>query len=86
MHLLDLKSTNGTFINSRRINTRVLQHHDVISLGNHGIKLVSPVYRARTTSVEPDLAETTTMKTIEEMRHLSAQPDVDIASVEKQEG
>ena len=86
MHLLDLKSTNGTFINSRRINTRVLQHDDVISLGNHGIKLVSPEYRARTTSVEQDLSETTTMKTIEEMRHHKAQADVDIASVEKQEG
>ena len=86
MHLLDLKSTNGTFINSRRVNTKVLQHDDVISLGNHGIKLVSPEYRARTTSVEQDLSETTTMKTIEEMRHHKGQADVDIASVGKQEG
>jgi hypothetical protein len=86
MHLLDLKSTNGTFINSRRIDTKVLQHDDVISLGNHGIKLVSPEYRARTAAVEQDLAETATMKTIEEMRHLKAQPNVDVASVENQEG
>lgn len=86
MHLLDLKSTNGTFINSRRIDTRVLQHDDVISLGNHGIKLVSPGYRARAMPEEQDLADTATMKTVSEMRHLKAQANLDIASVEKQEG
>ena len=86
MHLLDLKSTNGTFINSRRINTKVLQHDDVISLGNHGIKLVSPGYRARTTSIEPDLADTATMKTVEEMRHLKARLDIEIASAEERDG
>lgn len=86
MHLLDLKSTNGTFINSRRIDTKVLQHDDVISLGNHGIKLVSPQYRARTTTVEQDLADTAMMKTVSDMRQLKAQADADIASVEKQEG
>lgn len=73
LHLLDLKSTNGTFINSRRIDTRVLQHDDVISLGNHGIKLVSPGYRARATTKEQDLAETATMKTVSDMRRLKAQ-------------
>ena len=86
MHLLDLKSTNGTFINSRRIDTKVLQHDDVISLGNHGIKLVSPGYRALVTIADQDLAETATMKTIEEMRRLKALPDVDIASGQEVEG
>lgn len=85
MHLLDLKSTNGTFINSRRIDTKVLQHDDIISLGNHGIKLVSPGYRARVTTEEQDLADTATMKTISEMRRLKAQTNTDIASAEKRE-
>lgn len=31
----DLKSTNGTFVNSRRINKRVLRAGDIVTLGKH---------------------------------------------------
>lgn len=65
MHLVDLNSTNGTFVNSRRVQSTVLQHEDVISLGNHGIKLIAPAYRAQAASKESDLAETMVMKSLE---------------------
>jgi len=47
--LIDLKSRNGTFVNSRRIQSKVLQHDDVISLGDHRLKMVYPEER---TSIE----------------------------------
>ena len=40
--LMDLNSTNGTIVNSRRISNQVLMHNDIISLGNHRIKFVHP--------------------------------------------
>jgi len=86
MHLLDLNSTNGTFINSRRIQSKVMRHDDVISLGNHGIKLISPIYRTPDVAEEQDLADTARMKTLSDMRRLRAEANVDIASTEKREG
>jgi type II secretory pathway predicted ATPase ExeA len=86
MHLLDLNSTNGTFLNSRRVQSKVLRHEDVISLGNHGIKLISRTYRTRATTEEKNLADTAKMKTLSDMRHLRAEPSVDIASTDKRNG
>ena len=86
MHLLDLNSTNGTFLNSRREQSAVLRHQDVISLGNHGIKLISRTYRSRAATEEQNLADTAKMKALSDMRRLRAEPNVDIASTEKWEG
>ena len=68
MLLIDLNTTNGTFVNSQRIESTVLRHDDVISLGNHGIKLVAPAYKPEPGATMPDLAETTTMKTLDDLR------------------
>lgn len=65
LHLLDLNSTNGTFVNSVQVETRVLQHDDIISIGNHGIKLKFPLYRRRPAISEPDLGDTVTMRTLD---------------------
>lgn len=37
----DLQSTNGTYINSRRINKYALRDGDVISIGKHNIKYIN---------------------------------------------
>lgn len=66
LHLVDLHSTNGTFVNSRRVRTKVLQHDDVISIGNHGIKLQFPEFRSRPDSEQIDLGKTATMRTLTE--------------------
>lgn len=86
LHLLDLNSTNGTFVNSRRIQDKVLQHEDVISIGNHGIKLICPAYQTRPVSKELDMAETTTMRTLEDLRLSKDEASEDIAGVEQREG
>lgn len=64
LHLVDLHSTNGTFVNSRRISSKVLQHDDVLSIGNHGIKLKFPKFRSRPES--SDLDTTATMRTLKD--------------------
>ncbi len=43
--LLDLKSTNGTSINSRTMSRRRLRHGDVISIGNHRLQYLNPAGR-----------------------------------------
>jgi hypothetical protein len=85
MHLVDLHSTNGTFVNSRRVENSLLGHDDVISLGNHGIKLIAPAYRSKPEDEAFDLAETTTMKTLEDMRRAKGLADDGIPVLREQE-
>lgn len=40
-YVLDLGSTNGTFVNGRRIREHLLRQGDVISIGSHRIRFVS---------------------------------------------
>jgi len=85
LHLLDLNSTNGTFVNSRRSKDKVLRHEDVISLGNHGIKLINRTFRTPSRIEEENLADTAISKTLSDIRRLMAKASIDIASTGKQE-
>ena len=85
MHILDLNSTNGTFVNSRRSQDKVLRHEDVISLGNHGIKLISRIYRTRPAVEEQNLADTAIMKSLSDVRRLTDKAGLDIASADIEE-
>ncbi len=67
--LLDLDSTNGTFVNGERISHRVLRHDDAITVGHHRIKFYDPHAAIRHATYDFDLADTTVMKTIEDMRN-----------------
>jgi hypothetical protein len=40
--LMDLNSTNGTFVNSHRINDQAVVHNDIIVIGNHHIRFIAP--------------------------------------------
>lgn len=86
LHLLDLNSTNGTFVNSRRIQSKVLRHDDIISVGNHGIKLICPTYRTRPVTEELDLAETSTLKTLADIRPPAYEDGEDTTPAETSEG
>ena len=66
--LIDLNSSNGTYVNSRRIKTRVLRHNDVISLGDHRIKLDFARAGSRTDFDDAELADTAKMKNIADAR------------------
>ena len=70
--LMDLNSTNGTYVNSQRISNHVLLHNDIISVGNHGIKFHDPNARDSIKLDGADLADTVVMKTLRDMRKLLA--------------
>ncbi len=76
--LMDLNSTNGTLVNSKRVSNQVLMHNDVISLGHHRIKFHDPYATSRGTLDGADFADTTIMKTLEDMRKLLAQENTEI--------
>jgi len=68
IHLVDLNSRNGTFVNSKRIASRRLRHQDIISIGDHRIKVIDPHSAGRKNIDEQNLADTASMKNIAEMR------------------
>jgi len=68
--LMDLNSTNGTFVNSRRISNYVMRHEDVISLGSFRVKFIHPTADHKVQGDDSGLAETVIMKTLEDMRHM----------------
>jgi general secretion pathway protein A len=70
--LMDLNSTNGTFVNSRRISNHVLIHDDVVTLGHHRIKFHDPCATSRGELAGEEFADTAIMKTLEDMRNLLA--------------
>ena len=70
--LMDLNSTNGTFVNASRVSNHVLVHDDVITVGHHKIKFYDPFSTQRGPVDAPDFADTAIMKTLEDMRTLLA--------------
>lgn len=77
--LSDLNSTNGTFVNSKRVFVHGLRHDDVISLGNHGIKLHDPGCRRRVIVDDAALADTVTMKALRDIRRRYARENVQLS-------
>ena len=75
--LMDLNSTNGTYVNSQRVSNHVLLHDDVISIGNHGIKFHDPNARESIKMDSNDLADTVIMKTLKDMRKLLARENTE---------
>jgi len=71
--LMDLNSTNGTYVNSRKVSNHVMMHDDIVSLGNHSIKFVYPAATIGSQGNEAGLADTAIMKNLEDMRRMLAQ-------------
>lgn len=71
--LMDLNSTNGTFINSKRVSNQVLVHADVVTVGHHKIKFIDPHATKRGKLEGPEFLDTAIMKTLEDMRKAPAQ-------------
>jgi general secretion pathway protein A len=68
--LMDLNSTNGTFVNSKRISHHILMHNDVITIGHHHIKFDDPCATTGGDMDDIDFANTAIMKTLDDMRSL----------------
>jgi type II secretory pathway predicted ATPase ExeA len=71
--LMDLNSTNGTFVNSVRVSNHVLVHDDIIIMGHHRIKFYDPYATTRGQLDSVDFADTAIMKSLQDMRQLLAQ-------------
>ncbi|MDH3372572.1 MAG: FHA domain-containing protein [Gammaproteobacteria bacterium] len=76
--LMDLNSTNGTFVNSKRVSNHVLVHNDVITVGHHRIKFNDPYATKRGSLEGVEFADTVIMKTLEDMRRLLAQENTEV--------
>lgn len=70
--LMDLNSTNGTFVNSRRVSNQVIIHEDIISLGNHRIKFIDPNAKERAVLEGSDFADTVIMKDLSGLQNMLA--------------
>ena len=70
--LMDLNSTNGTYVNSERVSNHVLIHDDIVTLGHHTIKFYDPYATARNDLDGDAFADTAIMKTLQDMRNLLA--------------
>ena len=70
--VMDLNSANGVFVNSKRVTNQVLVHDDVISVGKFRIKFVDTNATRREVMDSDQFAETTIMKTLDDMRNLIA--------------
>lgn len=64
--IVDLKSKNGTFVNSRQITQKVLLDSDIVSIGNHRIKVIMPGARATEDLPEINIADTAKMRRLGE--------------------
>ncbi len=76
--LMDLNSTNGTFVNSKRVSNHVLLHDDVITIGHHRIKFNDPYATQRGALEGDEFADTAIMKTLVDMRRLLAEENTEI--------
>ncbi|MEM8815677.1 MAG: FHA domain-containing protein [Pseudomonadota bacterium] len=76
--LMDLNSTNGTLVNSKRVSNHVLMHNDIVSLGHHRLKFHDPHATSRVTLDGAEFADTAIMKTLEDMRKLLAQENTEV--------
>ena len=83
--LMDLNSTNGTYVNSQRVSNHVLLHDDVISIGNHGIKFHDPSARDSTKLDDASMADTVVMRTLRDMRKLLAKENTQSLPIQKEE-
>jgi type II secretory pathway predicted ATPase ExeA len=71
--MMDLNSSNGTFVNSRRVSNHVLSDNDIITVGNHRIKFRDPHATTDGAMAENEFSDTAIMKTLDDMRNLLAQ-------------
>ena len=76
--LMDLNSTNGTYVNSRRVSNHVLVDSDVIALGHYRIKFSDPHATQRGSLEGTEFAATAIMKTLDDMRALLAREHTEL--------
>jgi pSer/pThr/pTyr-binding forkhead associated (FHA) protein len=82
--LMDLNSSNGTFVNSRRVSNQVLANNDVMSFGEHRLKFIDPTAQDRQSLEGFSFNETVVMKTLDDMRRVLARETTEILPVQRE--
>jgi len=76
--LMDLNSTNGTFVNSQRVSNHIMVHDDVVNLGHHGLKFSNPSASRPHPLEGANFNETVIMKSLDDMRQLLARENTQL--------
>jgi pSer/pThr/pTyr-binding forkhead associated (FHA) protein len=58
--LIDLSSTNGCFVNGRRIREHRLRDGDLIAVGHHQMRFTGPGGKARAPAASPQESDSDT--------------------------
>lgn len=68
--LLDLNSSNGTTVNSAMVSSTVLRKNDIISIGNHRLRVENAPSMSKEMAERLGASDTVRMKSLAEMRKL----------------
>jgi len=82
--MLDLNSSNGLTVNSARVGSTILKDNDVISLGNHRLKVRNAPAISDEMQQLLNSPNTIKMKNLVDMRRLRARRRTTIAAGGKQ--
>lgn len=83
--LIDLKSRNGTYVNSERVKSQILYDSDIVSLGDYRIKMVMPANAVEEPGTGLDIADTLKIKNIADARREKAREALESESQEKEQ-
>ncbi|MEO1203135.1 MAG: FHA domain-containing protein [Pseudomonadota bacterium] len=82
--LMDLNSTNGTYVNSRRVSNQLLVNDDIITVGHHRIKFHDPHAKQRGGVESIEFSDTVIMKSLEDMHSLLQTENTSIYPVQSE--
>jgi len=68
LFLVDLKSRNGSYVNSKKVSSQILRNNDIVALGDFRIKVILPASFQMTSDFGLEEVDTTKMMTIEDAR------------------
>jgi type II secretory pathway predicted ATPase ExeA len=74
--LLDLNSTNGTIVNSVDTQKRILRNNDVISLGQHRLKIENVPAVSQAMAEKIEATDTLTLKNLDDIRRSRARHNI----------
>jgi type II secretory pathway predicted ATPase ExeA len=74
--LLDLNSTNGTIVNSVETTKRILRNNDIISLGQHRLKVENVPAVSQDIAEKIRAADTLTLKNLDDIRQSRARHNI----------
>jgi general secretion pathway protein A len=83
--LMDLNSSNGTFVNSRRISSQVMIDGDIITIGHHGIKFIDPAATDRAALEGLGFSDTVVMKSLEDIRRVLTKENTQLMPIADEE-